>query len=113
MNGRQTHVVTFHRETVSHYSGKIWIDADTYNVRQIAWKADLPRDHARFVPDLEVTASLKPVLFDNPKQTQLVFDSMTIVSIRNGNLFQETHTFGNYKRFTSEVTIVPAESAQP
>jgi hypothetical protein len=113
MNGRQTHVVTFHRETISHYSGRIWIDAETYDVRQIAWKPDLPSDHSRFVSDLEVTASLKPILFDNPKQTQLVFDSMTIVSVRNGNLFQETHTFGNYKRFTSEVTIVPAVSTQP
>src|SRR5215471_16278345 len=49
LNGRPAHVIRFNRDDAQHYSGRIWIDAETYDSLKIEWKVSLPDNQAKFV----------------------------------------------------------------
>jgi hypothetical protein len=101
----------FELRGIQYNKGRIWIDAESHNVRRLEWQSD-PFDFEhhgdQFTYQRELTARFRPETFKNPTELFWIPDSLdVVVTIKGGRAPKHRilHSFTGFKRFTGEIRI--------
>jgi hypothetical protein len=108
LEGRKALLIDLSREPAR---GRVWIDRDSHSVLKIEWRTKtIPSRKPRSSYETEMTARFKSMTFENPHQTLMVPESLETVTITaDGRTLRTMHSFSNYKRFSGDIKILPAE----
>jgi hypothetical protein len=111
--------IRYHFEifNVQYTKGRIWVDADTYDVVRMEWRSDpfnfeYKRD--TYTHERAMTLRFHSVSFENSGQKVLVPESSEFVTTITGidaPTHRTFHSFGNYKRFAGDVKVTPLGEA--